>query len=143
MYAQVEPTSVTPFSSAVLDRALHAVMASYVLQTGNAHYSESPYPYPKEIIEYLKTVLIPRVKAIDPMELETFNRIFEKRAKEWKRWERTEWWSNGQSVNAPLLRAAGQYVNPEWELISWATPMSMRNVDVECRPQITGLYLND
>ena len=34
LYAQVEPTSVTPFSPPVLDRALHAVLVAYVRQLG-------------------------------------------------------------------------------------------------------------
>ena len=36
LYAQVEPTSVTPFSPPVLDRALHAVLVAYVRQLGDA-----------------------------------------------------------------------------------------------------------
>src|SRR5438046_8559235 len=35
LYAQVEPTSVTPFSPPVVDRASHAVIAAFVPQAGN------------------------------------------------------------------------------------------------------------
>src|SRR6202007_2382560 len=37
LYAQVEPTSVTPYSPPALDRGLHAVMAAYTRQTGDSH----------------------------------------------------------------------------------------------------------
>ncbi len=54
LYAQVEPTSVTPFSPPVLDRALHAIMVSYVRQLGNRNTIQSPYPYPDNLIEQLR-----------------------------------------------------------------------------------------
>ena len=46
LYSQVEPTSVTPFSRPALDRAAHAVIATYVRQLGDSDQAESPYPYP-------------------------------------------------------------------------------------------------
>ena len=52
LYAQVEPTSVTPFSPPVLERALHAVMVAYVRQAGNEGAVQSPDPYPKNLIKF-------------------------------------------------------------------------------------------
>ena len=44
LYAQVEPTSVTPFSPPVLDRALHAVLVAFVRQNGLS--GAQPWPVP-------------------------------------------------------------------------------------------------
>src|SRR5579863_10252007 len=49
LYAQVEPTSVTPFAPPVLDRALHAVIVAFVRQ--NAEQSLMPWPVPLEMID--------------------------------------------------------------------------------------------
>ena len=143
LYAQVEPTSVTPFSPPVLDRALHAIMTTYVRQTGDEKIAQNPEPYPENLIEKLRDILIPRIQLIDPDEVENFEKVFEKRASEWRRWQRTNWERNGRdSTDIPLIRVAGEYASREWQRLSWATPMSMRNVDAECQAEITNLYLN-
>ena len=54
LYAQVEPTSVTPYSRPVLERALHAVMAAYVRQSGNPNMSAHPRPVPVEKLKRLR-----------------------------------------------------------------------------------------
>ncbi|MBW4548610.1 MAG: hypothetical protein KME25_29890 [Symplocastrum torsivum CPER-KK1] len=142
LYAQVEPTSVTPFSPPVLDRALHAIMGAYVRQTGDGQIAKSPDPYPDILIKQLREILIPRIEVIDPDEVENFQRVFDKRASEWQRWQRTRWKGTSQTVDdIPLLRVAGDYASPEWQRLSWATPTSMRNVDAECQAEITQLYL--
>ncbi len=142
LYAQVEPTSVTPFSPPVLDRALHAIMAAYVRQAGDQEIAKSPDPYPDNLIEELREILIPRIQPIDPDEVDNFQRVFDKRIKEWGNNQRTRWQATSQTAeDAPLLRVAGDYASREWEILSWATPTSMRNVDAECQAEITQLYL--
>ncbi|MBW4670345.1 MAG: hypothetical protein KME60_23745 [Cyanomargarita calcarea GSE-NOS-MK-12-04C] len=144
LYAQVEPTSVTPFSPPVLDRALHAIMTIYVRQTGDEQIIKTPEPYPENIIEHLREILIPRIQLIDPDEVGNFHKVFNKRASEWRRWQRTNWERNGRdNTDIPLIRVAGEYASREWQRLSWATPMSMRNVDAECQVEITNLYLNE
>jgi len=144
LYAQVEPTSVTPFSPPVLDRALHAIMTTYVRQTGDEQIAQTPDPYPENLIEKLRDILIPRIQLIDPHEVENFEKVFNKRASQWRRWQHTNWERNGRdTTDIPLIRVAGEYASREWELRSWATPMSMRNVDAECQAEITNLYLSE
>jgi len=142
LYAQVEPTSVTPFSPPVLDRALHAVMAAYGRQGGNESLAQSPYPYPAAFIDQLREIILPRVRDVDPEEETNFKRVFDKRTDQWRRWERTRWSGSWQEADIPLLREAGEYVSRERAKVSWATPQSMRNVDAECQVQITQLYLS-
>lgn len=137
LYAQVEPTSVTPFSSPALERALHAVIAAYALQFGDEDVVASPSPFPEELIENIKEMLIQRISAVNPNEKANLLRVFERRISEWRRWERTQW-TRSTDADAPLLREAGAYINPAYARISWPTPTSMRNVDAECQ---TDLYL--
>jgi len=142
LYAQVEPTSVTPFSPPVLDRALHAIMVAYIRQVGNEHMANSPAPYPEKLIEQLRAILVPRITSVDPSELENFQRVFDQRISEWRRWQRQYWQGTSQTADEiPLLRFAGSYASPEQKRLSWATPTSMRNVDAECQVEITQLYL--
>lgn len=142
LYAQVEPTSVTPFSATALDRALHAVMAAYVRQTGTAQQAESPYPIPVAKLAELKEILHQRVRTVDPEAEQEFLNQFSAREDEWKRWERVAWSSFAQNRDLPLLRVAGAYCSPELSRLSWPTPQSMRNVDAECQVEITTLYID-
>ena len=143
LYAQVEPTSVTPFSPPVLDRALHAVMAGYVRQRGDESQSHSPYPYPEDLIDSIGDVIRRRIEAVDKEELDDFVEIFNKRKEEWRRWQRTQWGTFGQAGPNALLRQAGSYVASDQKVLSWPTPTSVRNVDAECESEITSLYLRD
>lgn len=141
LYAQVEPTSVTPFSRPALDRAAHAVIASYVRQLGNSDQAESPYPFPASLVAAVSHILDQRAASVDPDELTALRRIIQRRVDEWQRWQRTEWGHGFNTDNMPLLRRSGAYVTPEKSRVSWATPQSLRNVDAECQAEITQLYI--
>lgn len=144
--AQVEPTSVTPFSPPALDRALHAVIVAYVRQFASTDEITRPIPYPADLIEGLRSILVNRVRAIDPDEAVNFERVFDMRADEWRRWERTRWspYNNTESQSdAPLLHSAGSYIPRDWSRISWPTPTSLRNVDAECQAEVTLQYIDD
>jgi hypothetical protein len=143
LYAQVEPTSITPFSPPALDRALHAVMTAFVRQLGDSSMAASPSPFPKDMVSELYSLLIERVRKIDPDEEENFKLVFEKRAREWERWERVLWRRDSASENVPQLLEAGAYATLSDKKVSWATPMSMRNVDAECQIEITQNYLDE
>jgi len=136
LYAQVEPTSVTPFSPPALDRALHAVIVAYARQLGGEKLAGSPYPFPEDLINEIKSILLPRVKFIDPGEIENFEIVFNKLANQWKTWERIKWEGSWKDDNDPLLRRAGDYTPIEKKIGSWETPTSMRNVDAECIVEI-------
>jgi hypothetical protein len=141
LYAQVEPTSVTPFSPPALDRALHSVMAAHCRQTGDAEAARSPFPYPHDLVEALRPVIEERVQLVDPDELATVRAVFEKRARQWRDWQRTRWRGDPQGEEVPLLRVSGEYASPAVARLSWPTPTSMRNVDAECEAQITTTYI--
>jgi hypothetical protein len=132
LYAQVEPTSATPFSPPALDRALHAVMISYIRQTESKN--RTPDPPPSEALRELRDLFRERVERVDEDELDTFEAVFEKRIQQWERWERTDWTTDDEDPG--LMRRAGSYAPPSHRRVSWEVPMSMRNVDADCRLQI-------
>ncbi|WNF21316.1 helicase-related protein [Mesobacillus jeotgali] len=142
LYAQVEPTSVTPFSPRVIDRALHAVMVAYVRQTGEKHNITSPRPFPEDLLSEIEHIILERVKKVDKAELESVKSVFNKRKREWRNYEPLRWSGNPDGDDYPLLRVAGQYADSKAKRLSWATMMSMRNVDAQCKGKITDLYLD-
>jgi hypothetical protein len=141
LYAQVEPTSVTPFSPAVIDRLLHAVMVGYARQLGDTVEVDTPRPLPEVILNQLKDIVVRRVERIDPEELENVKRVFEKRLAQWKKLNPSLWSGKAEDGIYPLLRVAGDYADERSSRMSWATPMSLRNVDAQCQGDITLLYI--
>jgi hypothetical protein len=142
LYAQVEPTSVTPFSRPVLERALHAVLVAFVRQTGGAAATRSPMPFPTQFAARIKQLLLERVRKADPDEVETVGSIFARREREWKDWEPQTWTGGQDDEQVPLLRPAGSYAAAAAAARSWPTPTSLRNVDAECQAEISALYAN-
>jgi hypothetical protein len=141
LYANVEPTSVTPFSAPALERAVHAVMVAYCRQTDDQNLA--PFPYPANLIERIRQLIQDRVEIVDPAEAQTFARIFERRSRQWREWQRTKWRGDPNGEDTPLLRMAGEYAKAEALRHSWPTPTSMRNVDANCEAQVTTKYLED
>lgn len=143
LYAQVEPTSVTPFAPPVLDRALHAVLCSHARQSGPENLK--PWPVPDELISEAVQMLDDRVKLIDPDEAAQLERTADGRVQEWRHWERTDWTGSSWSADgrAPLLRRADEWVPPDIERVTWPTPTSMRNVDAQCISEVTNMYAAD
>ena len=145
LYAQVEPTSVTPFSPPALRRALHAVMVAYVRQCGDEAAAGSPYPRPDSLLEQFRRILRERVARIgeDETALQVVQQVFDSRLDEWRRFDRQSWQGSVQRGEIPFLRRPGEYVPNEVARVSWSTPTSLRNVDAECRGTISTLYALD
>ncbi|MFC5061130.1 helicase-related protein [Actinomycetospora atypica] len=140
LYAQVEPTSLTPFSPPVLQRAFVGALLSYIRQ--QAPINLVPDPYPSDWVEAATKVLRERAALSDPDELASFDRVASQRAEQWKRGERTEWDASDRGSGNPLqglMRFPG--VPPmEGAGMSWEVPTSMRSVDSECMLRITSNY---
>jgi hypothetical protein len=136
LYAQVEPTSVTPFAAPVLRRALHAVAVSHLRQT--APYV-SPYPFPQVLFREAVSILRTRAEMVDPAELAELDNAARSREHEWESWERTEWDANdiGGNPSQGLMRYSGTAPDLESRSLVWDVPSSMRNVDAECRIKIS------
>ncbi len=119
-------------------------MVAYTRQTSNLTTFSSPYHFPAALLDKLKSIILERVKFVDKAEKDNTLAVFEKRVRQWKDWQPTQWerdYFNPSLTDYPLLRQAGDYAIDDWKRISWATPMSMRNVDAGCQAAITNLYL--
>ncbi|MEU6485964.1 helicase-related protein [Streptomyces sp. NPDC046887] len=139
LYAQVEPTSATPFAPSALDRALHAVAVAYIRQKGD--HSLQPFPFPADLFDEAEELLRDRVAFCDPGEEDRVSAVLEKLRREWTHWQPTTWGTpGGTAVLGSLMRAAGHYVDGDVEASTWPTPTSMRGADAECRAEITQQY---
>ena len=136
LYAQVEPTSATPFSPPAVDRALHGAFTAYIRQTGDRKASSRPVDVPDALIEGFGRLVADRVASVDAAETENTMAVFERRKKELTGWGRLEWQGDGDAAqlstpDSPIERAMSCY--------KWPTMMSMRNVDAQCETNIVPL----
>ncbi|MFC9736710.1 helicase-related protein [Streptomyces noursei] len=139
LYAQVEPTSSTPFAPPALDRALRAVAVAYIRQTGPEGLS--PRPFPTEGWAAAKELLLDRVRLCDPDEANRTVGILDRMRKEWEAWQPGHWGDFGATVTSDqLLRPLGQYTDEHAQSMTWAIPSSMRGVDAECQIEVTSQY---
>jgi hypothetical protein len=140
LYAQVEPTSVTPFATPVLRRALHAATVAYIRQV---EPMIDPYPFPREEYEQAIALLHDRAMIVDPDEVVVLERLADARAKQWDIWERTKWSANvpGGDPQQGLMRYAGTLPDLDSKATIWDIPTSMRNVDAECQLEISTAYI--
>lgn len=139
LYAQVEPTSVTPFATPVLRRALHAAVVAYVRQVAP---DLDPYPFPRAVYDEAIALLRERAQIADADEVPTLEKIARTRARQWENWERTKWEANviGGDPKQGLMRFAGTLPDIDAKATIWDVPTSMRNVDAECQLKISLAY---
>ncbi len=139
LYAQVEPTSVTPFAPPVLQRAAHALLIAYVKQMLDVQSVRSPLPYPADGVSEASRILAARVAKVDPNELASLQKILAQRTSEWQHWQRS-YWERPREGTDYLMRAYEDYVDGQNRHTTWPVPNSLRNVDAECEMTITSLY---
>jgi len=150
LYSQVEPTSVTPFSTAALEKALHATFVAYVRLHGGQEVKEHPDPFPEKLANDFIDMMEGRAKFIfnnqeykDPDLVKNFNSLMNKRVNQWKKWQKQDWEFNTKKENFPLLVRAGTDETASKDKNVWLTMMNMRSVDANCKLKITDKYLND
>lgn len=132
-YRHVEPTTVTPFSIPVCERAIHALAVS-IARFRFPGLRDSPGGVATHRDEIAR-VILRRVSAISPEEIGRATAILDRFFDDWER-RRPQFYGDmsGNSPD-PLIWPAGKPVRPD--LIHLAdtlrpTPSSMRNVDAEC-----------
>ena len=112
-------------------------MVTYVRQMADIGFAkQSPNPFPENLIENLREILLPRINEIDPEEVDNFIQTFDKRANEWKTYHNVIWSGDWKSEDIPLLSPSGGFIPSENIGVTWETPMSMRSVDAECLADI-------
>lgn len=138
LYAEVEPVSVTPFSFPVLRRAAHAAAIVYVRQT--EPLGIEPWPFPAESFDRAESLLAQRADVADSEAVADVKRWMNRLRSNWLGWEPAIWEGRAKTEDGPLLRRAGEWVPDDVRETSWSTPMSMRDVDAECRCEVTNRY---
>ena len=139
LYAFVEPTSVTPFSTPAMERALHAIIVGYVRNF--APQSKLPMPVPTHIINAVVARLRDRVAMIDARQLGDFDLMIKKRIDQWLQRQRTVWEGKFNEDSLPLIFRAGTFLPTKKASLAWSTPPTMRNVDAECVVEIDDIYV--
>ena len=142
VYRAVEPTSVTPFSSPMRDRALHALLATLVRYLGTTENRARPdAPISDELWERIEEIIGTRVQGVDDPEHDATMEQLSEAINHWTRIAppRYGYW-NEDGKEVPLLYPAGSVAMPEWSEKSWATLSSMRDVDASCNAKTLGLY---
>lgn len=142
VYCNVEPTSVTPFSAPVRERALHAIMVGMMrLENDDTFNSDPPKPPSDELYERVCRIIENRVDDIDSEELDATLSAMESFVNDWEDWNPRLWepaknpdWSYADPV--PLMYSAGSHPNAAWGKQGIETPTSMRNVDASCEAEI-------
>jgi hypothetical protein len=142
IYSQVEPTSVTPFSAPVRERALHALLVGFVRLFGNTVNMKYPQPMPDDqLLDKIRTIVEERVCGVDNNETAHTIRLLEERIAEWIRYLPPKYGDFSPStVELPLMYPAGSTPLDDWEDRSWPTPTSMRSVDSSCEAAVIRDY---
>lgn len=149
IYSNVEPTSVTPFSVNVRERALHAVIVGLM-----RHFSptiggllNNPDTKTNEFTELKKIVsnlIIERCNKVDSEEYKSTKMLINKR---FYKWDNVGYQSYGDAGNFaikfhedyPLMYSSSAEVKKDVSDKSISTPTSMRGIDTESRIDIINL----
>jgi hypothetical protein len=135
-YGLVEPTSVTPFSSPVRDRALPAIITSLVRYHRKQNYPDNPIAGKPddEIKNDILRILKERVDCISPDESDS---LVEETIEFFQHWHNIRPEIYGDYFNkcsvTPLLYNPGSVVSEFIIKHAKPAPTSMRNVDLECK----------
>lgn len=142
VYCNVEPTSVTPFSSPVRERALHAIIIGMMRLKNNVTFNQDPPHLPdQKMYEEAMEIIKDRIKTIDPDELDAALEEMREIIQNWNDWLPQSWkpqynYDGTYRNTVPLLFYSGSHPNEAWGGRGMETPTSMRNVDASCEAYV-------
>lgn len=138
VYCNVEPTSVTPFSAPLRERALHALLIGIMRLEGDTVLNGNPPKVPDhQMVEKFKNIISDRISSIDSDELDETLAHIDSIIEDWNNWEPQKYqdFTNGEEL--PLMFPAGSRRNEAWgENRGFPTPTSMRSVDASCEAYV-------
>lgn len=146
VYCNVEPTSVTPFSSQLRERALHAIVFGLLRLKGNSELNQDPPKLPNiKEIDKIKDIIAERIEAIDADELDKTLEHIDSIMEKWEIQEPSKYQDFSAGDILPLMFPAGTIRNVSWGKRGFPTPTSMRNVDASCEAAVleNGYYEED
>ena len=137
LYAQVEPTSVTPFASPVIKRALRGAVVAFVRM--KCPINIAPKNVDSQLVlEILKKIII-RARKMD-LSVDDLN-FLEKEAEsiinEWTVYRGDEWGTQEGSQNGLLIAPTE---DKDISGYRWSVPVSMRSVDASVELEISRRY---
>lgn len=143
LYAQVEPTSVTPFSASAVDRALHGALAAFLRQRLDRGAVMGPRDVPEALLDDFEAIVVQRVGRVDKLERRRVQERLDRLRDELRVFGHDRWARSFDGKQEGLLVPMGDDVSKMPELFVWPTPMSMRSVDAECELSVTRAYSVD
>lgn len=142
LYAQVEATSVTPFSDSSLDKGLEAVIVGFLRQSFDEELSILPsrdnINKNLERIKEFITRIIERAELIDPEQVPELKGRLKKILEKLLYVPYSTW--EAKDERNGYMYVAGSMVSPTIKRESVSMINSLRTVDSECRGMITSLY---
>ena len=132
LYFSVEPTSVTPFSRPLRERAIAAIFVGlYRL----IYSPDECIPPSQQQYEDIVNIITSRSDIVDPGETADIKDQLSQLYKEWCYQSPQKYSCNmiNPDPEAPLIYQAGSEPPKSWDRRGWPIPNSMRNVDRECR----------
>jgi hypothetical protein len=137
LYAQVEPTSVTPFAPPVISRALRGAVVAYMRMKCPMNTA------PKNVDTNLVTAILDKIRQRAEMmnlsvdDLKYLNRETELIVNEWTVYRGDEWGSQEGSLNGLLIAPTE---DKDISGYRWSIPVSMRSVDASVELEISRRY---
>ena len=142
IYRFVEPTSVTPFSLPVNERAVHA-LAITLLRCLEPTMLDAPGNGPDDAMRNrIREIILDRVHLVAPDELERTTIVLDRFFDDWEARGAYRYGGFGQSQQEghPLMLPAGERWNDPDDPLPRSTPTSMRSVDSEAEARVTAAY---
>lgn len=137
MYSYVEPSSVTPFSSPLRERALHAIVIGLIRLTQDEKNFDNTNIFNQEdLIERVKEIIEERTSNIDPEETISTMSDVDEILELWEARNPSKYQNFKNDEIEPLMYMSGTIPNIEWADRGFKTPTSMRNVDSSCEVAI-------
>ena len=143
IYRFVEPTSVTPFSLPVCERAIHALVVA-LIRCLDPSLRDNPKGGPsKALRERVSAIVLRRVRAVALDEEQRAQSVLQDFFDDWSRKnpERYGSLSPFPEAGRPLLVLAGKLWGDGEDPIPRPTPSSMRSVDAESGARLLSDYL--
>lgn len=136
LYSNVEPASLTPFTTPAVQKTISGLLAGYLRQTqvvaktGESLYEARIFAGEARDIIFARCEEVTGTPASPELESLIEGYITIMRMTPLNVWSRTD----QMSVDPALLRRAGAPCHPNWKRTDcWPTLTSMRTVDAECR----------
>lgn len=138
LYREVEPTSVTPFSSPARIRALHAILVAVMRNYYDLPHEKDAAKFSKERyaseLDTLKNYILDRVKLIDPEEAFLTEKQLSQLIDQWEEEaSKNLHYYNEHKAKSSLLARWGDSSNGLWNTLD-----SMRNIDQSILVKVRG-----